>query len=1003
MMKTAGRFRRTVAVLMAAVMVIGMMPAMAFAEEAGGDKVNVVVFGNSTSSGYGMPDFYNRNNGFGTLNNYLEQWAADEDGFTPEGWAAEKLGDTSDWTEETIWSLKAAEDYARGHSSLSRMSNYAFPWQLKKYISQQEGKKVDLVPFTLNGMRTDEFRAFLDKDYYEKSVARELAYAERFIQERGITTDQDSYRSGFMKAHMDWYAGNFYDNKETSDRTYDTAAAYVKKNIQDADVIVLDLCGNNFGTYVGYRLNAFLGNANRYSSNTYETIADVEDLPENIRNSIMKVKETLISQVGALDSPAVSQLLDAYLYGAADCIVNFAADVEMVHQINPDAKVIVVGLNNPMLGLKIKAGSTEVDFGAVLGRLYQMINLYVKALDRNNDNYYYADIPMDLTTFASTIADAESLEALLSDGEIEDGRGAYAIDRIYREFINDFMGGADGDAKTVYSMIQSAVIDGMPKDLVSASLKGWNELGEDEQIGVRATSYLTADPEKLAAAASQEELFGAFSISANAPEKANYFTKESVRVVAAKYKMLTLTDAEKEQLTQAAVAAGITEPEAVTQFIYEYIYDQVKDNEEALSQAYGMIQAGLKSQDGLQNANGFSELSDDECVTFQSLGDVKLFFDPEAASIGEAVALTGTVPLNKAVIRQITAAKVKPAIEKMLYEALHEHGTIDVAALQESLADMDRTADAIASYMSAVIMGDEDAKLDEAYWGLLVIEERFLLSDGVGEHPSAVGCTQKYQGVLDAYLSETTAAGEVKEAIRAKIDELYARMIEIADEIGRKAGYSGIEQLIEEMSRIMEQLKVIGIAIYQLPEYEKTIDEYAETLAEFSAEIADLQDMVDGMGAQSAELSSQIEKLEEEASGLRAQLAEMQEKNKALEDQAKLNEDEIERLNAIIREMEESMTALEFAQKKVSLKKVKAAKKSFTAAWKSLGGAEGYQVSYKLGKKTVKKTAAAAKTSLKVKKLKKGKKYTVKVRAYRTIGGKKIYSKWSSGKKVKVK
>ena len=33
----------------------------------------------------------------------------------------------------------------------------------------------------------------------------------------------------------------------------------------------------------------------------------------------------------------------------------------------------------------------------------------------------------------------------------------------------------------------------------------------------------------------------------------------------------------------------------------------------------------------------------------------------------------------------------------------------------------------------------------------------------------------------------------------------------------------------------------------------------------------------------------------------------------------------------------------------------------------------------------------------------KGKKYTVKVRAYKTVNGKKYYGKWSKAKKVKVK
>ena len=56
------------------------------------------------------------------------------------------------------------------------------------------------------------------------------------------------------------------------------------------------------------------------------------------------------------------------------------------------------------------------------------------------------------------------------------------------------------------------------------------------------------------------------------------------------------------------------------------------------------------------------------------------------------------------------------------------------------------------------------------------------------------------------------------------------------------------------------------------------------------------------------------------------------------------------------------------------------------------------------GKKTKKALVKGAKkVSRKVKKLKSKKQYTVKVRAYKTVNGKKYWGKWSTAKKVKVK
>ncbi|MCR5430736.1 MAG: hypothetical protein K6E58_05865, partial [Eubacterium sp.] len=87
---------------------------------------------------------------------------------------------------------------------------------------------------------------------------------------------------------------------------------------------------------------------------------------------------------------------------------------------------------------------------------------------------------------------------------------------------------------------------------------------------------------------------------------------------------------------------------------------------------------------------------------------------------------------------------------------------------------------------------------------------------------------------------------------------------------------------------------------------------------------------------------------------------------------------------------------------KVVLSKVKAKKKKCTVMWNAVAGAVGYQINYKQKKaKTI--TVKANQLSTVIKKLKKKKKVTVKVRAYKVYGVDTIYGAWSSAKKVKVK
>ncbi len=94
---------------------------------------------------------------------------------------------------------------------------------------------------------------------------------------------------------------------------------------------------------------------------------------------------------------------------------------------------------------------------------------------------------------------------------------------------------------------------------------------------------------------------------------------------------------------------------------------------------------------------------------------------------------------------------------------------------------------------------------------------------------------------------------------------------------------------------------------------------------------------------------------------------------------------------------------------KVSSLKLTAKNDAIALSWKTVKGADGYQISYSTSKKFTKKTTKTAyikkqstkKTTLK--KLTDGKKYYVKIRAYKKVSGKNVYGSYSSVKNVKVK
>ena len=95
-------------------------------------------------------------------------------------------------------------------------------------------------------------------------------------------------------------------------------------------------------------------------------------------------------------------------------------------------------------------------------------------------------------------------------------------------------------------------------------------------------------------------------------------------------------------------------------------------------------------------------------------------------------------------------------------------------------------------------------------------------------------------------------------------------------------------------------------------------------------------------------------------------------------------------------------------KKDVDLKKLSKGKKKFTVTWAKVSGVKGYQIQYSSDKKFKKNNKSVTVTKQKttkatVKKLKSKKKYYVRVRTYKTVNGKKIYSSWSKVKSVKTK
>lgn len=232
-----------------------------------------------------------------------------------------------------------------------------------------------------------------------------------------------------------------------------------------------------------------------------------------------------------------------------------------------------------------------------------------------------------------------------------------------------------------------------------------------------------------------------------------------------------------------------------------------------------------------------------------------------------------------------------------------------------------------------------------------------------------------------------------------------------------------IEEAKDTAKAAAEEAKAIDTTVYSdqnanaiveaIKALEDLVNDKSATVDKINAAKKTLEDAIAKADADKAAAEEAAKKAAEEEAAKKK--AEEEAAKKAAEEEAAKKAAEEEAAKKAAEEEAAAKAAEEQAKKaadistvkktKVKGLKVKAAKKKMTVTWKANKKVfGGYQISYKLGKKTktvlVKKAAAAKKV---IKKLKSKKKYTVKIRGFKKIGGEMIYGKWSSAKKVKIK
>ncbi len=888
MKKKKRKASRFLAVMMTMVMGLTMTPVFSYADHTTStdETKNVLVFGDSTSSGYGLPDFSFGQNGFNIRNNDLY-----DEVDNPEG----------TWRYESL-------------SGKGKISVYAHPWQLKKYIARKEFggdlKKVDLSSMCLAGMRTDELRALLEPAYYD-SIHEQEERLTRVNYEDGTPR-----HIGFLTEHMEEYVNSLriggatieVDGQSKPVETLADAQAYTRTEVQNANVIVVDVCTNNFGTYLARRIAGSMPGGpvpgfeaeQRYNN---QKVDDIEDLSADTKAKI-KVFRNLLRDRLIPDSVYSDMLLDSLAYCYACCLTNFTRDMELLRQLNPDAKIVAVGIYNSLSGTKLRLNGQDFNLGDIGDVAFGTVNTYIQALEKNSDYYYYADLGSGLESFVEQISRAGSVEELLDP---EKGATEDTIEVMNNLFSSD-------------------------NSLCDIFLDGRRDLTEEQTYRAMSLIYESAKIDTADLGKLMENLG---TIDACREEIRSYIMDGSA--------------AEGQQ--------GV-EPSAEAMALL-HIYDRFLLD-------YGM----------------------------------------------------GQHPSKKG-CNQKAAAVIKA------YDSTTPAYTGFKQGLQEQLEELQKQLEGTRAGDS---LADAVSKINTIYAALEMLEESGLTPDQM----------RQFLAVKDQLVQ---SIDEVLNQMGTSLEELWAKALDVSSDPEAIRKIADQIRTLRDLIPLLptgEQLQTMAEAVRDLQEFEKLMDEYMEksnaAIAELEGRANALERRTDQLQAKfiKVDLSAEVSfpagtvkaslrwRVDPDADGYRL-TRNGKEVEYAEEDDIMTFEDPGVKIGktcvyevtpyvyGVDGEMVMGKTFRKSVEPRVDLakgkiRKVKTGRTTLKASWEKVPRADGYQLSCRTSKKAAVKTfRSAGKLSVTVKGLKANKKYTVKVRACKTVNNVKYFGAWSKPKYVKTK
>ncbi|MGN8764471.1 fibronectin type III domain-containing protein [Hornefia butyriciproducens] len=395
-----------------------------------------------------------------------------------------------------------------------------------------------------------------------------------------------------------------------------------------------------------------------------------------------------------------------------------------------------------------------------------------------------------------------------------------------------------------------------------------------------------------------------------------------------------------------------------------------------------------KALDALKNAQDAQKSAEDKADAAQA----ELNKAKEDLSKTKQELATLTEKLDNAEKAQKDAEEAKAAAEKAQKDAEAQRDAAKKEAA-DAKAETEQAKKDLAEAQKA--KQEADAAAQKARDDKTLSDQEKNVA--IGEAKTAKETLQKTLDDLEAAkvaqgIAEQTVKTYEAEVARAEADKKTAegKLLTAQTEMNKAIGEK------EEVE------KLLAGATTKLTEAETARQKAEKDLKAANDSLQTLQTQLAVAKAKAEASDKQLKETQDSLEAAKKELDEAKKANAA-------NEERIRQLEAELAAEKAKNAAKPAAPAKSSISKLAAGKKKITVTWKKVTGIKGYQLQYSTSKSfskksTKSKTVKSYKTTkMTISKLKAKKYYYVRVRTYKTVDGKTVYSGWSASKKAKTK